>query len=272
MTQRNPAQQSTSWDSRAAAYDKENATTSDVIARQALSIMGVTPGQKILDVAAGPGSFSILAAQAGADVLAVDFSQGMADYLRDKTRRLGVKNLRVEVMNGQDLKLEDDTFDIAFSAFGIMLFPDRAAGMREFCRVLKTGGLGAIVAFTGLEGHGIQSLVMSALKRAKPDFEPAEQDPRYSLTNPDVFRAEMLTAGFSSVNMFTVRVVRSFESPETLWPRFAETSPAMATVFNDLTDSQRQAFGDAFVEQVRSKQGDGPYGAESEFRIAVGVK
>lgn len=46
----------------------------------------------------------------------------------------------------------------------------------------------------------------------------------------------------------------------------------MATVFNDLTDSQRATFGDAFVEQVRSKQGDGPYGAESEVRIAVGVK
>ncbi len=271
MTQRNPAQQAGVWDSQAAWYDKFNATMSGAIASQALSIMGVTPGQKVLDVAAGPGYFSILAAEVGADVLAVDFAQGMVEYLKDKARRLGVENLRVEVMNGQDLNLEDDSFDIAYSALGIMLFPDRAAGMREFCRVLKPGGLGAIASFTGLEGNGTASLVMSALKKVIPDIEPAGEDPRFSLTDPDVFRAEMLAAGFSRVNMFTVRIVRPFNSPEALLPWLAD-SPVNKAMFDDLTDSQKQAFDDAFVEQVRSNQGDGPYGAENEVRIAVGVK
>ena len=271
MTQQNAAQQAGAWDSHAATYDEGAANTSGIFARQALSIMGVTPGQKVLDVAAGPGYFSILAAQAGADVLAIDFSEGMVEYLRDKVRRLGVENLRVEVMDGQDLKLEDESFDIAYSSFGIMLFPDRAAGMSEFCRVLKPGGLGAIVAFTGLEGHGVEKLVVRALKKAKPDFERIGTDPRFSLTDPDVFRAEMLAAGFSRVNMFTVRAVRPFNSPEALLPWLAD-NPINKATFDDLTDSQKQAFGDAFVEQVRSKQGDGPYGTENEARIAVGVK
>ncbi len=271
MTHRNAVQQAGEWDSRAAWYDKLNATMSGAIASQALSIMGVTPGQKVLDVAAGPGYFSILAAEVGADVLAVDFAHGMVEYLKDKARRLGVENLRVEVMNGQDLNLEDDSFDIAYSALGVMLFPDRAAGMREFCRVLKPGGLGAIAAFTGLEGNGIASLVMSALKKVMPDFEPAGEDPRFSLADPDVFRAEMLTAGFSRVNMFTVRVVRPFDSPETFWPQVSD-APATADIMNALTEGQLQAVGDAFTEQVRSEQGDGPYGVGQEFRIAVGVK
>lgn len=62
MTQQNAAQQASSWDSRAATYDEGNAKTSGVYAGQALNIMGVKPGQKVLDVAAGPGYFSILAA------------------------------------------------------------------------------------------------------------------------------------------------------------------------------------------------------------------
>ncbi len=234
--------------------------------------MGVTPGQKVLDVAAGPGYFSFLAAQAGADVLATDFSQGMVEYLREKARRLGVEGLRVEFMDGQDLKLEDGSFEIAFSAFGIMLFPDRAAGMSEFCRVLKPGGLGAIVAYTGLEGHGVERLLMGVLRKVMPDFEPAGQDPRFSLADPDAFRAEMLSAGFSRVNMFTLRVVRPFDSPETLWSRLGETMPAVARIFDDLTEGQIQAVGDDFIEQVRSNQGDGPFGAEMELRIAIGVK
>jgi ubiquinone/menaquinone biosynthesis C-methylase UbiE len=271
MTRQNASQQASSWDSRAAAYEESNAATSDTYARQALNIVGVTPGQKVLDVAAGPGYFSILAAQAGADVLAVDFAQGMVDYLREKVRRLDVENLRVEVMDGQDLKLEDDSFDIAYSSLGIVLFPDRAAGMREFCRVLKPGGLGAIVAFTGLEGHGTYRLVLDALEMTKPDFERVVPDPRFSLTDPDIFRTEMLTAGFSRVNMFTVRIVQTFDSPETFWPLLTD-SPAIAHVFNDMTEDQVQAFGDIFAELVRSRQGDGPYGTENEVRIAVGVK
>ena len=272
MTQQNAAQLASTWDGVAAGYDEATSATADAIARQALGIMGVTPGQKALDVAAGPGAFSILAAEAGADVLAVDFSQGMVEYLRDKARRLGVEGLRAEVMDGQDLELGDDSFDVAFSALGIMLFPDRAAGMREFCRVLKTGGLGAIVAFTGPEGQGLDRLMMGAMKKAIPGYERAGPDRRFSLANPDAFRAEMLAAGFSRVNMFTVRTVRPFDSPETLWPQLADVIPRWRTMINDLTDSQRQVFGDAFVKQVRNEQGDGPFGAEMEVRIAVGVK
>ena len=270
MTQQNSTQQASSWDTRAARYDEAIAITSGGNAQQALAIMGVTPGQKVLDVAAGPGYFSILAAQAGADVVAIDFSEGMVEYLRDKIQRLGVENLRVEVMDGQDLKLEDESFDIAYSSLGIMLFPDRAAGMREFCRVLKPGGRGAIVAFTA-EGLGAMHLVIGALNKIMPDFVPTGMDPLFSLSNPDIFRAEMLAAGFSRANMFTSRIVQPFASPPALWS-WAGDAPVFAAIFNDLTEDQKQAVGDAFVQQIRSEQGDGPYGTENEVSIAVGVK
>ena len=71
--------------------------------------------------------------------------------------------------------------------------------------------------------------------------------------------------------MFTVRIVRPFDSPGALLPWLAD-SPIKKATFDDLTDSQRQAFEDDFVERVRSKQGDGPYGPENEGRIAIGVK
>ncbi len=270
MTQQNSTQQASSWDTQAATYDQRIAMTSGGIARQALGIMAVTPGQRVLDVAAGPGYFSILAAQAGADVLAIDFAQGMVEYLRDKAQRLGVENLRVEVMDGQNLKLDDNSFDIAFSSLGIMLFPDRAAGMREFCRVLKPGGMGAIAAFTA-DGLGTARLVIGALNKVMPDFVPAGMDAVFSLTDPDIFRAEMLAAGFSSVNVFTSRVVQPFDSPEALWSQIGD-APVFAAIFNDLTEDQKQTVGDAFVEQIKSEQGDGPYGTENELRIAVGVK
>ncbi len=272
MTQPNAAQMAKAWDQAVTGYDEWIFTLSDGIARQSLSIMDVGPGQKVLDVACGPGVFSILAAQVGAEVLATDFSEGMVEHVRNTASRAGVGGLRAEVMDGQDLQLEDGSFDIAYSSFGIMLFPDMSAGMREFCRVLKPGGMGAITAFTGPEGLEINRLIMGALKAANPEFQPAGPSPLFSLADPDVFRAEMLAAGFSRVNLFTVKNVIPFSSPEEFWPKMAEALPAWRLMINNLSDSQRQTFGEAFVAQVRSEQGDGPFATEAEVHIGIGVK
>ena len=46
-------------------------------------------------------------------------------------------------MDGQALELEDTTFDISGSQFGVMLFPDMPRGIRELARVTKLGGRAA---------------------------------------------------------------------------------------------------------------------------------
>lgn len=272
MAQQNGARMADVWDQAVDGYDEWVHTLADAIARQSLSLMDVGPGTKILDVAAGPGVFSILAARDGADVLATDFSQGMIDHIRSTAKRIGVDGVRAELMDGQDLKLEDETFDVAFSSLGIMLFPDRAAGMREFCRVLKPGGMGAIAAFTGPEGLEIGGLVMRSMMAADPDFKPAGPSPLFSLADPDVFREEMLAAGFSRVNQFTIRSVIPMGSPEAFWPTMAEALPVWKLMINGLTDSQRRVFGETFVNLVRGQQGDGPFATEAEVRISIGVK
>jgi ubiquinone/menaquinone biosynthesis C-methylase UbiE len=272
MAQQNAARMASAWDQAVHGYDEWVSTLAEGIARESINIMGVGPGQKVLDVAAGPGVFSIQAARAGADVLAVDFSQGMVDHVRATVKRIGVDGVRAEVMNGQDLQLEDDSFDVAFSSLGIMLFPDRAAGMREFCRVLKPGGMGAIAAFTGPEGLEISRLIMGAMKVANPDYKPSGPSPLFSLADPDVFRDEMLTAGFTHVNLFTIRSVIPISSPEAFLPQMAEALPVWSQMLNGLTDGQRQVFGEAFVDQLRNEQGDGPFGTEAEVRIGIGVK
>ena len=55
-------------------------------------------------------------------------------------RRFAVEGLdaRAEVMDGQDLDLDldDESFDVGTSTFGLMYFPDPAAGLRQLHRVL----------------------------------------------------------------------------------------------------------------------------------------
>jgi hypothetical protein len=49
-------------------------------------------------------------------------------------------------------------------------------------------------------------------------------------------------------------------------------APPSAELFMALTVAQREAFARAVVEDVRGRQGDGPFGVTHEGLIAVGTK
>ena len=91
-------------------------------------------------MAAGTGALSVAAARRGASVLAVDSSTGMMAYLAERATREGLADLDTRVMDGQKSDLPDASFDLACSAFGVMLFPDHRAGLAEMRRVLAPGG------------------------------------------------------------------------------------------------------------------------------------
>ena len=127
------------WDKIARGYDRTNTPTQMRIADEGLRRAGLQQGMRFLDVAAGSGALSIPAARRGAHVLAVDQSSAMLDLLGARARAEGL-SVETQVMDGHDLHLDDDTFDIAGSQFGVMLFPDMPQGIREMARVTKPGG------------------------------------------------------------------------------------------------------------------------------------
>ena len=121
------------WSDGAAAYDEWFAPVSSRFAINALRLLGLGPGQRLLDVAAGTGALTLQAAEAGLDVLAVDFAPGMVRLLRQRLSDGGL-DARVEQMDGQALGCDNASFDAACSMFGLIFFPDLDAGARELRR------------------------------------------------------------------------------------------------------------------------------------------
>jgi ubiquinone/menaquinone biosynthesis C-methylase UbiE len=64
----------------------------------------------------------------------------MVGRLDARVREGGLSNLETRVMDDHDLELEDNSFDISASQFGIMLFPGRPRALAELARVTKPGG------------------------------------------------------------------------------------------------------------------------------------
>ncbi len=122
--------------------------------RIARLLMGLGPGDGVLDVACGPGNFTRDFARAvGADGLAVgvDASRPMLDRAVRETHAAGFDNLCFVFADAAALPFRDASFDAACCFAALNLFPQPLRALDEMRRVLAPGG--RIALFTSSAGR-----------------------------------------------------------------------------------------------------------------------
>lgn len=111
--------------------------------RIARLLLGLSPGDRVLDIACGPGNFSRAFAHAvGASglVVGLDASRTMLDRGANDLRRSGVDNLALIRGDATALPFLDASFDAVCCFAALHLFADPLAGLDEMARVLTPGG------------------------------------------------------------------------------------------------------------------------------------
>ena len=268
-----PDQNPGRWDEVVDSYETAFQPTTTLYAEEALRLVQAGPGKRVLDAAAGTGTLTLLAAQDNAEVVAIDFSEVMVDRLKEVVRAKKLTNVRAEVMDGQNLSLPDNTFDAAYSIFGLIFFPDQPKGLREMHRVLKPGGRSAVLTWKSPAKLQFIRVLMSALRKVVPDFPvPSEPPPWARLGDPEILRKGMLDAGFRQAYTYTAARPWLFSSAEWLWKYLPQLSPGIAYVFDPLAPEQTAALGKAFSEDIQSEFGEGSFALDAEALIGIGVK
>ncbi len=259
------------WDKFARGYDKAVTPFSTRIAEDALRRVEIRPGMRFLDVAAGGGALSIPAARLGAQVLATDFSPTMVELLGARAREMGLDNLQSRAMDGHRLELEDDTFDIAGSQFGIMLFPDRPRALRELARVIKPGGQALMVVFGPLPNVEAFAFLFAAIRAAVAGFTPPQDSPLFSLQDPEQLRREMAGAGLEGVRVESVTHGLEIESATYLWNMLTSAAPPIGALVAKLTEEERAAVQRALDDMFHKRFG-GPAVMNMQVHIGIGRK
>jgi ubiquinone/menaquinone biosynthesis C-methylase UbiE len=263
------------WDKIAPGYDEFVTPTHMELGEDALRRAGLRAGMRFLDVAAGSGGLSIPAARCGAQVLATDLSPGMVERLTARARDEGL-DLETRVMDGHALDLEDDSFDISGSQFGVMLFPDLPRALRELARVTKPGGRVLMVAFGPPQTVEFFVFFVRAIRAAVPGFTGPPMDPPplpFQVADPDKLRRALTEAGLHDVRVETVTEKLAFQSARQMWDWLVNSNPIAEMLLAGVTTEQRAMVQLALDGMLRERsKGSGPAVLISEINIGIGTK
>jgi demethylmenaquinone methyltransferase / 2-methoxy-6-polyprenyl-1,4-benzoquinol methylase len=154
------------FDSVAGKYDVMNDLMSFGVHRLwkqfALSLTGLKPGQRALDVAGGSGDLAAgLLRQVGKSgrVVLSDINRHMLETGRDRLLDSGFAgNLHCLVADAERLPFGDDCFDCVTIGFGLRNVTDKAAALSSMHRVLRPGGQLLVLEFSKPVAPGLKSL------------------------------------------------------------------------------------------------------------------
>jgi ubiquinone/menaquinone biosynthesis C-methylase UbiE len=230
------------------------------------------PVMRLLDVAAGGGALSIPAARLGVRVLATDFSPAMLARLQARARQERLANLECRVMDGHRLELEDDTFDIAASQFGIMLFPDRPRALGELARVTRPGGHALMVVFGPPPNVEAFGFFFAAMRAALPGSMSPRDSPLFSLQDPAQLRRELATAGLKDIRVETANHGMRVPSASHLWGMLTCAAPAIGALVASLTKEESAAVQEALDGTLRQRFRAGPAILNMQVHIGIGTR
>jgi SAM-dependent methyltransferase len=205
---------------------------------------GMRAGLRVLDIGTGTGNAAILAAQGGADVIAIEPADRLRAVARERALSAG---LEVDVRAGHaaDMPVEEASIDVALSVFAVIFAPDPAAAAAEIARVLTPSGRLVMTAWMPVGAFaGVNRVAAQLAREALGAREPSA---------PFAWHENNAVADLFAPHGFTVEsathpILFTAESPEAAYD-MSQDNPVAVSVRAALAAAGRSDQ----VERIRSE-------------------
>ncbi len=199
-----------------------------IVARWApelVEIVGVRPGERVLDLACGTGIVTrLLADRVGpaGRVVGLDVNASML-----AAARIAVASPQIEWLEGNAIRipLPDAAFDAVVCQQGFQFFPDKLAALHEMRRVLVPGGRLVLSVWRSIEHAPGFRVLEEALARRIGAAQAAL--PPFSLGDGQAIRSSVMSAGFREVRVRADVKLSRFQSAEHMVRSVVGGAPTM---------------------------------------------
>jgi ubiquinone/menaquinone biosynthesis C-methylase UbiE len=246
----------------ASAYERYIGRWSRLFVPAVLTAAKVAGGNRVLDVATGPGEAALVAmsvVKPAGLVIGADISPAMLTAAR---ARLGDESFQPVATDGQALAFRDGSFDAVVCQLGLQFFPDPARGLTEFRRILRVGGCTAVCVISTPDRAPMWGILADVLSHHLPDQREALHL-GFALADPERLEHLLRTAGFRDVRVKREMRQGTIESFDAYWAPIEAGTGQIPQAYRALPESSRRAVR----EEVQARLV--PFGSNGRLVMSV---
>ncbi len=258
------------WDKAVEDYDRYFVPVIRHCAERCVDLLYLKKGERVLDVATGPGVAALIAADkvgSAGEVVATDISEKMVETARAAAGGRGITNMRFERADAEELDYPDASFDAVICALGLMFPADPQRAIEEMFRVLKPGGRAAVCVWGRRDHCGWAEVFPIVESRVKSDVCPLF----FQLGGQGALAYAFKQAGFTVDH--DERVARPLPFPgerEVIGAIFM--GGAVALAYSRFSDEMREEAHAEFLSSIEPYRKGGGFDVPGEFVFLLGTK
>lgn len=246
------------WSSVAAGWaehaDYADARGAETTARM-LELAALRPGERVLELACGPGGLGIAAAEQvgpNGEVVLSDVAPEMTAVAADRAAAAGIQNVSTAVLDLEDIDQPDGLYDAVLCREGFMFALDPEHAARELARVLRPGGRAVLAVWGPRERNPWLGLVFDAVSAQTGAVIPPPGVPGpFAQSDAQRLHTLLSDAGFEHVSVTEQPVPLRARTFEEWWSRTTALAGPMANILAAMPAEVVEGIRARLIESTR---------------------